>query len=76
MTDMYAVTAQLTEVFNSHSPAVVGRLCSADHVTLLPGFPQPVAGKNTPIPFNVHLGRAAVPHEADITSAARKVLHL
>jgi pyruvate dehydrogenase E1 component beta subunit len=35
-----------------------------------------VAGKNTPIPFNVHLERAAVPQEADITSAVRKVLHL
>ncbi len=35
-----------------------------------------VAGKNTPIPFNVHLERAAVPQEADITGAVRKVLHL
>jgi len=35
-----------------------------------------VAGKNTPIPFNVHLERAAVPQEADITNAVKKVLHL
>ena len=35
-----------------------------------------VAGKNTPIPFNVHLETAGVPKEADITSAVRRVLHL
>ncbi len=35
-----------------------------------------VAGKNTPIPFNVHLERAAVPQEPDIIGAVRKVLHL
>ena len=35
-----------------------------------------VAGKNTPIPFNVHLERAAVPQEPDIMDAVRKVLHL
>jgi len=35
-----------------------------------------VAGKNTPIPFNVHLETAAVPQEADIASAVRRVLHL
>jgi pyruvate dehydrogenase E1 component beta subunit len=35
-----------------------------------------VAGRNTPIPFNVHLERAAVPQEADIMGAVRKVLHL
>jgi pyruvate dehydrogenase E1 component beta subunit len=35
-----------------------------------------VAGKNTPIPFNVQLERAAVPQEADITDAVRKVLNL
>jgi len=35
-----------------------------------------VAGKNTPIPFNVNLERAAVPQEADIMGAVRKVLHL
>ena len=76
VTDMHAVAAQLTEAFNSHSPAVVGRLYSADQVTLLPGLPQPVAGKNTPIPFKVPLERAAAPQKTDITSAVRKVLHL
>jgi pyruvate/2-oxoglutarate/acetoin dehydrogenase E1 component len=35
-----------------------------------------VAGKNTPIPFNVHLERASVPQEPDIVGAVRKVLHL
>jgi len=35
-----------------------------------------VAGKNTPIPFNVNLERAAVPQEPDIMDAVRKVLHL
>jgi pyruvate/2-oxoglutarate/acetoin dehydrogenase E1 component len=35
-----------------------------------------VAGKNTPIPFNVQLERASVPQEPDIISAVRKVLHL
>lgn len=35
-----------------------------------------VAGKNTPIPFNVQLERAAVPQEPDIMNAVRKVLHL
>jgi len=35
-----------------------------------------MAGKNTPIPFNVHLEKASVPQEADITGAVRKVLHL
>lgn len=35
-----------------------------------------VAGKNTPIPFNVHLERASVPQEPDIMNAVRKVLHL
>jgi len=35
-----------------------------------------VAGKNTPIPFNVHLERASVPQEGDIIEAVRKVLHL
>jgi len=35
-----------------------------------------VAGKNTPIPFNVNLERAVVPQEADIMGAVSKVLHL
>jgi len=35
-----------------------------------------VAGKNTPIPFNVHLERASVPQESDVIEAVRKVLHL
>jgi pyruvate dehydrogenase E1 component beta subunit len=35
-----------------------------------------VAGKNTPIPFNVHLERASVPQEPDVIGAVRKVLHL
>jgi acetoin:2,6-dichlorophenolindophenol oxidoreductase subunit beta len=35
-----------------------------------------VGGKNTPIPFNVHLEKASVPQGADITNAVRKVLHL
>lgn len=35
-----------------------------------------VAGKNTPIPFNVQLERAAVPQEPDIINAVKKVLHL
>jgi pyruvate/2-oxoglutarate/acetoin dehydrogenase E1 component len=35
-----------------------------------------VAGKNTPIPFNVHLERASVPQEADIVQAVKRVLHL
>jgi len=35
-----------------------------------------VAGKNTPIPFNVNLERASVPQEADVVNAVRKVLHL
>jgi pyruvate dehydrogenase E1 component beta subunit len=35
-----------------------------------------VAGKNTPIPFNVHLERASVPQEGDIVEAVRRVLHL
>jgi pyruvate dehydrogenase E1 component beta subunit len=35
-----------------------------------------VAGKNTPIPFNVRLEKASVPQEPDIIGAVRKVLHL
>jgi len=35
-----------------------------------------VAGKNTPIPFNVQLERASVPQEGDIIEAVRRVLHL
>lgn len=35
-----------------------------------------VAGKNTPIPFNVHLEKASVAQEPDIINAVRKVLHL
>jgi pyruvate/2-oxoglutarate/acetoin dehydrogenase E1 component len=35
-----------------------------------------VAGKNTPIPFNVHLEKASVPQEGDIIEAVRRVLHL
>ena len=35
-----------------------------------------VAGKNTPIPFNVHLERASVPQEEDIIIAVRKMLNL
>ena len=35
-----------------------------------------VAGKNTPIPFNVQLEKASVPQEADVIEAVRKVLHL
>ena len=35
-----------------------------------------VAGKNTPIPFNVQLEKASVPQEPDIMNAVRKVLHL
>jgi pyruvate/2-oxoglutarate/acetoin dehydrogenase E1 component len=35
-----------------------------------------VAGKNTPIPFNVNLERASVPQEVDIIRAVKKVLSL
>jgi pyruvate dehydrogenase E1 component beta subunit len=35
-----------------------------------------VAGKNTPIPFNVHLEMASVPQEDDIIEAVRKVLNI
>jgi pyruvate dehydrogenase E1 component beta subunit len=35
-----------------------------------------VAGKNTPIPFNVQLEKASVPQEADVIKAVQKVLHL
>jgi pyruvate dehydrogenase E1 component beta subunit len=35
-----------------------------------------VAGRNTPIPFNAHLERAAVPQEADIIAAVRRCLYL
>ncbi|MBM4025545.1 MAG: alpha-ketoacid dehydrogenase subunit beta [Planctomycetes bacterium] len=35
-----------------------------------------VAGKNTPIPFNGHLERVAVPQEADIIAAAKRCLYL
>lgn len=35
-----------------------------------------VAGKNTPIPFNVHLEMASVPQENDIIEAVRKVLNI
>jgi pyruvate dehydrogenase E1 component beta subunit len=35
-----------------------------------------VAGKNTPIPFNVQLEKASVPQEADVIEAVQKVLHL
>ncbi|MBL7184726.1 MAG: alpha-ketoacid dehydrogenase subunit beta [Phycisphaerae bacterium] len=35
-----------------------------------------VAGKNTPIPFNVQLEKACVPQEADIIEAVQRVLHL
>ncbi len=37
---------------------------------------ETVAGKNTPIPFNVHLERASVPQESDSVEAVRRVLHL
>jgi len=33
-----------------------------------------VAGKNTPIPFNVHLERASVPREQDIIQAVKRSL--
>jgi pyruvate/2-oxoglutarate/acetoin dehydrogenase E1 component len=35
-----------------------------------------VAGKNAPIPFNVHLEMASVPQENDIIEAVRKVLNI
>ena len=35
-----------------------------------------VAGKNTPIPYNVELERAAVPQEQDIDAAVRRSLNL
>ena len=35
-----------------------------------------VAGKNTPIPFNVNLEKAAVPQEHDIIEAVRRSLHM
>jgi len=35
-----------------------------------------VAGKNTPIPFNVQLEKACVPQQANIIEAVQKVLHL
>ena len=35
-----------------------------------------VAGKNTPIPFNVQLEKASVPQQADVIEAVQKVLHL
>jgi len=35
-----------------------------------------VAGKNTPIPFNVHLERASVPQENDIIEAIERTLNL
>lgn len=44
MGDLNAVAVQLTQAFNSHDPAAVGQLYSADQVTLLPGLP-PVVGK-------------------------------
>jgi predicted ester cyclase len=42
--DLNATANQLTQAFNSHDPAAVGELYSADQVTLLPGLP-PVAGR-------------------------------
>jgi pyruvate dehydrogenase E1 component beta subunit len=33
-----------------------------------------VAGKNTPIPFNLNLEKATVPQEEDIAAAVRRVL--
>jgi len=35
-----------------------------------------VAGKNTPIPFNVHLEKASVPQESDIIAAVKRCLHV
>jgi pyruvate dehydrogenase E1 component beta subunit len=35
-----------------------------------------VAGRNTPIPFNVQLEKAAVPQEPDIVAAVKKCLHV
>ena len=54
----------------------VASIVHAEAFDLLDAPIEILAGKNTPIPFNVHLERAAVPQEADITSAVRKVLHL
>jgi len=34
-----------------------------------------VAGRNTPIPFNVNLERASVPQESDIVAAVKKVVY-
>lgn len=34
-----------------------------------------VAGKNTPIPFNVHLERASVPQEQDIIEAVKRAVY-
>jgi len=34
-----------------------------------------VAGKNTPIPFNVHLERASVPQEKDIVQAVKRAVY-
>lgn len=45
MSDMNAIAVRLTQAFNSHDPAAVGRLYSAEQITLLPGLPQPVAGR-------------------------------
>jgi steroid delta-isomerase-like uncharacterized protein len=44
MGDLNATAVQLIQAFNSHDPAAVGQLYSADQVTLLPGLPH-VAGK-------------------------------
>ena len=42
--DLNAIANQLTQAFNSHDPATVGRLYSADQITLLPGL-LPVEGR-------------------------------
>jgi predicted ester cyclase len=42
--DLNAIATQLTQAFNNHDPAGVGRLYSPDQSTLLPGLP-PVEGR-------------------------------
>ena len=45
MSDTSAIAARLTQAFNSHDLAAVARLYSVDQITLLPGAPQPIIGR-------------------------------
>lgn len=45
MSDTNTIAARLTQAFNSHDPAAVGQLYSIDQITLLPGAPQPIVGR-------------------------------